>query len=103
MAARKKHPNKEIEAALQYVESEGWRVEKANGHAWGIMTCPWNDKECRCNVFCRKSIWSTPRVPEDLAEIVRRSVDGCVHVRQRRQEETHKAAEKKANRRKIGQ
>ncbi len=33
---RKKHPNKEIEAAIQYAESHGWQYKQAGGsaHAW---------------------------------------------------------------------
>jgi hypothetical protein len=95
MSGRTKHPSKEIEAALDYAESEGWRVENRKGHAWGCMLCPWNDGDCRCNVFCTKSIWSTPRVPEDIAEQVRRAVDGCVHVKERREAAARKAAEQK--------
>lgn len=28
---RAKHPKKEVEAALRYAESQGWRVEMAEG------------------------------------------------------------------------
>jgi len=36
--ARKKHPSKDIENALQELESLGWQVEEAKGrsaHSWG--------------------------------------------------------------------
>ncbi len=49
---RKKHPNKEIEQALQYAEQHGWQVEPGGNHAWGKIYCPTNDKECRCGEFC---------------------------------------------------
>jgi hypothetical protein len=34
---RKSHPKKEVEAALRYSESMGWRIEVGGGHAWGKM------------------------------------------------------------------
>ena len=74
---RPRHGNKAIERALVYAESEGWRIEKASGHAWGRLYCPWNDDECRCGEFCLVSIWSTPRNPEAHARAIRRVVDGC--------------------------
>jgi hypothetical protein len=43
---RKKHPKSEIETALRYAESKGWRIEVSGGHAWGKMYCPYNDSEC---------------------------------------------------------
>jgi hypothetical protein len=36
---RKSHPKKEVEAALGYAESKGWRIEVGGGHAWGKMYC----------------------------------------------------------------
>lgn len=75
--ARPKHPNKDVEAALEYAEAHGWWVEPARGHAWGRMYCPWNDDECRCGEFCIASIWSTPRNPGNHARQIGRVVDGC--------------------------
>ena len=92
MGNRTRHPSKEIEGAVRYAESEGWTVQNSSGHARGVMRCPWKDTECRCGVFCQRSIWSTPRVPEDMAALVRRSVDGCTHVQQRREEAARKEA-----------
>ncbi len=40
MVDRKRHPNKEIEAALRYAESYGWRVIASGHHAWGKLYCP---------------------------------------------------------------
>jgi len=75
---RARHPNKEIEAALQYAEAKGWKVTKAgkSGHAWGRMQCPKNSG-CRDRKYCQRSIWSTPRSPENHAHLIRRAVDGC--------------------------
>lgn len=45
MTTRKKHPNKEIEKALQYAEEHEWRIEVGGSHAWGKIYCSQNDKK----------------------------------------------------------
>ena len=30
-----RHPNKEIEHALQYAQTHGWRIVPGGSHAWG--------------------------------------------------------------------
>lgn len=75
---RPRHPNKDIDAALQYAQSSGWRIERAAGHAWGRMYCPFNSLACRCGEFCVVSIWSTPRNPRNHARQLRRVVDHCI-------------------------
>lgn len=75
--SRRRHPNKDVEAALVYAEARGWRVEAARGHAWARMYCPWNDDECRCGEFCIVSVWSTPRNTFAHARQITRVVDGC--------------------------
>jgi len=74
---RKKHPNKEIEAAIFYAESKGWRVVERKGHAWGSLRCPHNRDDCRCGQFCQMSIWSTPKNAETHARQLRQKIDGC--------------------------
>jgi hypothetical protein len=74
---RNKHPKKEIEQALAYAESRGWRLEIGGAHAWEKMYCPANDRDCRCGEFCIVSIWSTPRSVENHARQIRRVVDNC--------------------------
>lgn len=37
MVDRKRHPSKEIEAALCYAEFHGWLVVAKGHHAWGKM------------------------------------------------------------------
>jgi len=76
---RKRHPDREIEKALKYAESHGWRVESTGprAHAWGRMYCPDNDADCRCGEFCVTSIWGTPRTAATHARQIRRVVDGC--------------------------
>jgi hypothetical protein len=75
---RKAHPRKEVEDALRYAESNGWRVEVGGGHAWGRMYCPFNTRRCRCGEFCITSVWSTPRSPANHGKQLRRVVDRCV-------------------------
>ena len=71
---RRRHPNKEIEAAVRYAEALGWRFEKSHGHAWGHILCPLHGRE-----GCIVAIWSTPRVPEHHAKGIRRKIDLCRH------------------------
>lgn len=78
--ARKRHPNKHIEAALRYAEGRGWRVEGSgkSAHAWGKLYCPHENPDCRCGEFCKLSIASTPRSAENHATMITRRVDGCI-------------------------
>jgi hypothetical protein len=72
--ARPRHPNKHIEAAVQYAEEQGWEVQLSEGHAWGRLYCPLRTREGHII-----SVWSTPRKPEDHARFIRRKVDACDH------------------------
>ena len=57
--ARRRHPKKEVEAALREAETEGWIITiSPKGHPWGRMTCPE-----RSRLGCQRSIYSTPRNP----------------------------------------
>lgn len=80
--ARTKHPSKDIETALQELEALGWSVEEAKGrsaHSWGYILCPANaGNACRSGVFCRMSVWSTPRNPRNHARELIRKASGCV-------------------------
>jgi hypothetical protein len=86
LARRKSHPDRHIEAALRCVESHGWTVEKSAGgaaHPWGTVKCPYSRKSCRCGVFCRISIWGTPKNPESFAKKIRSAADKCVIPKQK--------------------
>lgn len=65
-----RHPNKHLQAAIEYAQEHGWTMTMSNGHAYGILWCP---NACRCH----KSVPSTPRVPEHHARRIRRAVDQC--------------------------
>ncbi len=71
---RPRHPNKEIERALEYAESHGWAVRISDGHAWGRILCPYHTVE-----GCQISIWSTPKVPEHHARRIIKIVERCDH------------------------
>ena len=75
-SSRNKHPSKDIEAAIRYAESKGWRYKKAGGsaHAWGRLLCLQQDRD-----GCSLSIWSTPRDPAVHAKQIRHRVDNCPH------------------------
>jgi hypothetical protein len=75
--SRRSHPHPEIEAALKHAEDHGWGVNVGGGHCWGRIYCPYNDKDCRCGVFCISSIWSIPKNPGNHARQIRRVVDNC--------------------------
>ncbi|NCX94248.1 MAG: hypothetical protein EBX40_06200 [Gammaproteobacteria bacterium] len=73
---RPKHPNKELEKAVKYAESKGWRYQTPGGsaHAWGRLLCPLATREGHA-----MSVWSTPRNPENHAKQIKRNVDSCDH------------------------
>lgn len=73
---RKKHPSKEIDSAIQFAESKGWRYKKVGGsaHAWGRLLCPLQTRE-----GCSMSIWSTPRNTTNHAKQIYQRVDNCPH------------------------
>ena len=77
---RKKHTSKEIEAVLRELEALGWTVVEGRGHAWGILRCPSNSKECRCGEFCQMSVWSTPKDPERHAKKLSQKALACTKL-----------------------
>ncbi|MGP2522129.1 hypothetical protein ACTUSX_19865 [Pantoea ananatis] len=72
----KKHPNKYIQAAIEYAVSKGWD--------W---VAPGNSAHCFCKLRCgnpedehrghQMSVWSTPRSAENHAKQIRSMVDKC--------------------------
>lgn len=73
---RPRHPSKEIEEALLYAESRGWRYQSpgSSAHAWGRLLCPLASREGHA-----MSVWSTPRNPMNHARQIKRNVDVCEH------------------------
>jgi hypothetical protein len=74
MAKRPRHPDKDIEEAVQYAEANGWIWTPSGGHAWGVLWCPLGQRG-----GCRFGVWSTPRNPHNHARFIRRQVDRCPH------------------------
>ena len=73
MVSRGRHPKKAIADALADVVQDGVvEVEEIHrGHRWGVLTC----------TICgdQLAIWSTPRVPENLARQIRKFADRHLH------------------------
>lgn len=69
---RPRHPDKDIEAAIEYAESKNWRVNKLSGHSWGELLCPYASRD-----GCRVFVSSTPRNRSSHARKLRRLVDNC--------------------------
>lgn len=74
--ARKRHTKKVVEEAVAYAEERGWGFSKASGHTHvrGSLRCPHEGRD-GCTIF----VYSTPRVPHDHAEQIRKRVDRCPH------------------------
>lgn len=72
--ARKRHPNKEIEAVVDDAVRSGWTLEKGTGHAWGFLLCAQNDRD-----GCMWPVWSTPKNPGNFARQLGRRVAKCAH------------------------
>ncbi|PLR37299.1 hypothetical protein CYR55_10170 [Chimaeribacter californicus] len=67
------HPNKHIQAAIEYALSQGWTFLEGRGHAFGRLYC--GTPHHREHMM---SVWSTPAVPERHACQIRRKVDSCL-------------------------
>ena len=71
---RPRHPDKHIEAAVQYAESLEWRVTISRGHNWGLLWCPAGQ-----GTVVELPVYSTPSVAEHHANWLRKNIDGCPH------------------------
>lgn len=70
--ARPRHPIKEVEEAVRYAESQGWRWQR-KGH-WGRLYCPHADRD-----GCQVGVYGTPRNADAHARQIIRAVDRCPH------------------------
>jgi len=70
----KKHPNKQIRAAIEAAIEAGWQVDEAGKSA-----------HCFCRLRCgipehkdhMMSVWSTPTSPENHAKQILRKIKQC--------------------------
>jgi len=70
----KKHPNKHIQAAIEYAVAHEWVFTPSKkGHAFGRLKCgtPTHKEHVM-------SVWSTPRNSENHAKQIYRMVDRCI-------------------------
>ena len=67
----KKHPNKEIRAAIEYALNKGWQLKLSNGHAFGRLYCKQGHTEHL------HSVWSTPKDPSGHARRLKKLIDQC--------------------------
>jgi hypothetical protein len=72
MASRPRHTDKEVEDAVAYAESLGWRVESGSNHAKFKLFCPRSDRS-GCIIF----VWSTPKNAGNHARAIVRAIDRC--------------------------
>ena len=69
---RPRHPKKEVEEAVRYAESRGWRVDVGGSHNWGALLCP-------AAGGCRLPVYSTPANPWAHGRRIKHQVDRCPH------------------------
>jgi len=73
--ARSRHPNKEVDDAVEYALSKGWTLRK-QGH-WGRLYCAQADRD-----GCQVGVNGTPRNAGAHAKQIVRAVDRCPHARE---------------------
>jgi hypothetical protein len=68
------HPNKHIQAAIEYAVLKGWVIVEAggSGHPFAKLRCGIHG-----HTDHKMSIWSTPRDPETHAKQIIRMVNRC--------------------------
>ena len=69
-----RHPNKEINAAVQFAVRSGWELRLSRGHLWGRLKCPDRSRNGHMTMVC-----STPKDKDNAAKNIRRDVLKCVH------------------------
>lgn len=73
MGDRPRHTDKEVEDAIQYAETKGWRCDYPRGH-WGRLFCAHADRE-----GCQVGVSGTPKNPGTHARQLKRAIDRCPH------------------------
>ncbi|MDD9341454.1 MAG: hypothetical protein PV362_17780 [Providencia heimbachae] len=73
----RKHPNKHIQAAIEYAISYGWVWVNAgnSSHAFCKLRCGNSTHDHQEHMI---SVWSTPRVMEVHAKQIIRKVNQCI-------------------------
>lgn len=78
MSPRDRHPDKDVQKALEAAEADGALVEARHGrgHAWGRIRCGRGGHQ-----GCALMIWSTPKNPHGHARLIRNLMRKCPHPR----------------------
>jgi len=73
------HPNKHIQAAIEYAVSKGWVIVESggSGHPYAKLRCGIHG-----HTDHSMSIWSTPGAPENHAKQIIRMVNKCSPLEQ---------------------
>jgi len=72
---RPRHPKSEVEEAVQYAITAGWRwLAGGGGHAWAVLRCSERTRD-GCQVY----VFSTPQNPGNHAKRIKSAVDRCTH------------------------
>jgi hypothetical protein len=76
----KHHQKKEISEAIEYALNNGFVIVPAgrSSHIAFKLYCPVSSRE-----GCKIPVYSTPRVPRDHADFIRKQVDNCLVIHPR--------------------
>ena len=77
----KRHPDKEVDAAVKAMRRAGWRIERNKtraAHAWGKAFCPSEGQQAHWE--CAVSISGTPRSGANEARRLRHRIKRCLRI-----------------------
>lgn len=76
----KKHPNKHIQAAIDYALACGWILIPAghSAHCFCRLRCGDPQEKHRDHAM---SVWSTPKVPLHHARLIIKNTDRCLQIK----------------------
>lgn len=77
----RKHQHKKMREALKYAKEKGWSIEESSGRSWGTIYCPYKDSNCRKGENCRRSVYTTPKNPENKSRELKRIIRNCIHFK----------------------
>ncbi|WP_419552005.1 hypothetical protein [Candidatus Poriferisodalis sp.] len=80
-AGSERHPDKDVNAALEAMSEAGWRIERArsrSAHAWGKAFCPYSEQ--RAHLDCAVSVSGTPRSGGNEARRLQGRIRRCQRI-----------------------
>ncbi len=79
-----RHSKKAVREALEEAEKKGFVIQKASGHAWGILISSCEVDTCMNTPYGhRMSISSTPKSETNEAKKIRRFVQRCENAKKK--------------------